>query len=163
MFSIHKLRSFVTILGLVGIIIALPILAQAQVADQAAIFDTAEVAITDLSGTAIGEGLHSGEERCINDNCFKKTQLQLNQPLTGLVTIEYRFETLQALVPDESRVVVTGTGTINSINQKEKFQFTAVIQDNMDGTLSVTYVASRPDASLMIPNAPGTFEITSRP
>ena len=167
MFFTNNSRSLAIIVGLVGIIIiALPILAEAQsqsLEDQTAIFETTTVEVFDLSGNPISGGLHSGEEWCKNDNCLKKTQLDLNQPLTGPVTIEYRFETRQALDPEELLVVVAGTGTLFNGNQKEKFQFSASIQDNEDGTLSVTYLASRPDASFMIPSAPGTFEITTRP
>ncbi|HEX6383761.1 MAG TPA: hypothetical protein VF177_03725 [Anaerolineae bacterium] len=118
--------------------------------------------VLDLAGNAIGEGVHIGAVSCRGDNCNKKTQLDL---LVGSdrVGYEYQFKTLLALDPEERRSVVAGTGTIYSGRQKARFLFTATFQDNRDGTVSVTYVASRPDASFLIPMSPGTFEITSRP
>jgi hypothetical protein len=113
--------------------------------------------ITYLSGNVIGEGEHGGEVKCNGDNCSKKTQLTVPYG-----SVEYKFTTRQALDPEEDRVVVAGSGKISSLGQKERFLFTATFEDNRDGTVRVTYVASRSDASFIIPRAPGTFSISSR-
>lgn len=119
------------------------------------------VDIEDLSGNVVGEGVHSGKAKCHRDICSQKTELQLTIPLTDPWSVEYKFASRQALDPVEERVVVAGTGTISSRAQKERFSFTATFQNNSDGTVSVTYVASRPDVSFFVPNTPGTFRIFS--
>jgi hypothetical protein len=72
-------------------------------------------------------------------------------PLISTAEYQYKFKTWQAHDLDARRLVVAGSGTILNGDQKERFLFTATIQDNRDGTLAVTYVASRPDASFIIP------------
>ena len=128
--------------------------------------DPLNIQITDLSGNVIGEGVHSGEVRCISNKCNQKTELIFTIPLTDpwpFAEYEYKFKTRMAVDPEAARAVVAGIGTISSPGQKERFSFTATFQDNRDGTVSVTYVASRPDASFIIPRSPGTFTIVSRP
>lgn len=129
--------------------------------------DPAIVQITDLSGNVVGEGVHVGSVKCNRDNCSKTTQLDFTiwfaDPRPNESEYEYKFKTLQALDPEEERVVVAGTGTISSRDQQERFRFTATFQNNRDGTVSVTYVASRPDASFVIPKTLGTFTIYSKP
>jgi hypothetical protein len=120
-------------------------------------FSPAPTLVTDLAGNVIGLGGHTGEVRCWA-TCNKKTQLDLLAD-----GYEYQFKTLQALDPEARRMVVAGKGTIYSDHQKATFLFTATFEDNGDGTVAVTYVASSPDASFVIPKAPGTFEIASRP
>ena len=124
--------------------------------------DPFSVEIQDLSGNVIGEGDHEGKVRCNGDNCNRNTQLTFGIPLTDPFEIEYKFTSRQAFDPEAAALVVAGTGTIASRGQKERFSFTATFRDNRDGTVSVTYVASRPDASFRIPRTPGTFEIISR-
>jgi hypothetical protein len=109
--------------------------------------------VLDLAGDPIGEGEHGGEARCKPNNCNKNTHLIL-----GKVGIEYRFRTLQVRDDEAGRFILAGTGIINNGRQKERFTFTAIVQDNRDGTITVTYVASRPDASFIIPDVPGTIE-----
>ncbi len=118
--------------------------------------DPAIIDIQDLEGGVIGEGTHTGKMRCSN-KCSQKTQLQLNGDV-----YEYQFKTRQDLDPVGRRAVVAGTGTINSNGQKERFLFTATFQDNRDGTIRVTYVASRPDASFILPESPGTSTFRQR-
>lgn len=118
--------------------------------------------VLNLAGNPVGEGVHVGEVSCRDENCNKKTQLEL---LVGSerISFEYQFKTLQALDPEARRSVVAGRGTLHNGVRRERFLFTATFEDNRDGTVSVTYVASRPDASFIIPGLPGRFEITSRP
>jgi hypothetical protein len=71
-------------------------------------------------------------------------------------------ELRQAFDLEAERVVVAGTGTKSSDRSKERFSFTATFRNNRDGTLSVTYAASRPDASFVVPEVPGTFEVRTR-
>jgi hypothetical protein len=118
--------------------------------------DPAIIDIQDLQGVGIGQGTHVGRLRC-NNKCSQKTQLQLNG-----VTYEYQFKTRQLVDPGERRIIAAGTGTIKSNGQRERFLFTATFQDNRDGTVWVRYETSGPDASFIIPNAPGTFTIFSR-
>ena len=124
--------------------------------------DPFNVQITDLSGNVVGEGEHGGQVRCNGNNCSQKTQLDFTIYLTEPWSLEYKFTTRQTLDPVEERVVVGGMGTISSRGQKERFLFTATFQNNRDGTVTVRYEASRPDASFIIPAAPGTFRISSR-
>ena len=123
--------------------------------------DPLNIPITDLSGNFIGEGIHIGDVRCKSNKCNRNTELQFTIPLTDPV-YTYKFTTRQAFDPEAGRAVVAGTGTISSRGQKERFSFTATFEDNRDGTVSVTYVASRPDASFIVPRSPGTFTIMSR-
>lgn len=124
--------------------------------------DPAVHVVQDLAGNAIGEGVHLGEAKCRGDNCNKKIQLDL-QGVSGRVMYEYQFKALQALDSEARRSVVAGTGTIYQGSQRARFLFTATFEDNGDGTVSVTYVAARPDASFRIPNLPGAFVVSSRP
>ncbi len=122
--------------------------------------------ITDLSGNVVGEGMHGGKLRCIGDNCNQRTEVSFTSVFAPLyrtdVEYDYRFTSRQAHDLEAESVVVAGTGTLSSNGQKERFTFTATFQNNRDGTVSATYVASRPDASFRIPSAPGTFTIGSR-
>jgi hypothetical protein len=124
--------------------------------------DDLTVQITDPSGNVVGEGVHGGEVKCKRNGCSQQTYLSFGLPLAESTVYEYKFTTRLALDPEEERVVVEGKGTISSRGQKERFSFTATFQNNRDGTVSVGYVASRPDASFIIPRAPGTFSIISR-
>ncbi len=124
--------------------------------------DPAVHVVQDLAGNAIGDGVHLGDVQCRGDNCNRKTQLDL---LIGSdrVGYEYRFKTLKALDPEARRSIVAGTGTMYSGAQKVRFSFTATFEDNGDGTVAVTYFASRQDASFRIPASPGRFEIMNQP
>lgn len=122
-----------------------------------------DIPITDLMGNVIGEGRHTGKLRCILGNCSQKANLSFASPLISTAEYEYKFKTLQAFDHEARTAVVAGSGTISNGDQKERFLFTATIQDNLNGTLAVTYVASRPDASFIIPESPGRLEIRSRP
>ena len=129
-----------------------------------AVFADSTVQIMDPSGSVVGEGVHGGEVKCKKDKCSQQTYLSLGVPFAEFTVYEYKFATLQALDPVAERVVVAGTGTISSRVQKERFSFIATFQNNGDGTtMSVRYEASRPDASFIIPTAPGTFSISSKP
>lgn len=123
--------------------------------------DPAVIEVMDLSGNVIGEGQHQGAVRCSVINCSGKIQLHLIGS-TSPLAYEYKFRTPRALDPEAESLVVAGTGTISDRGQKERFLFTATFQNNRDGTVSVTYVASRPDASFRIAAAPGAFTITRR-
>lgn len=129
---------------------------------------TADTEITDLSGNLLGLGEHSGEVRCNSSrNCNKSTELYFTYPLTDScpwcdTEYEYKFGSRLMLDPVAERAIVAGTGTASNRNQKESFTFSATIENNRDGTVSVTYVASQPDASFVIPRAPGTFTISER-
>jgi hypothetical protein len=124
--------------------------------------DDLPIQVADLSGNVIGEGTHGGRIRCNGNTCSQKTELDI--PISVISTlslqVEYQYTTRQALDPVAERAVVAGKGTIFSRGQKERFSFTGIIQDNRDGTVSVTYVASRPDASFIIPRAPGRLRYT---
>ena len=126
--------------------------------------DDISVQITDLSGNEVGEGVHEGSLKCNGDTCSQKIDaiISISDVLTGTRVYEYKFRTRQALDPEAERVVVGGTGTISSGGYKERFSFTATFQNNRDGTVWVKYEASRPDASFIIPEASGTFRISSR-
>jgi len=120
------------------------------------------VDVFDLAGNLVFEGSHSGDVRCNGDKCNQRVELVASYPNTGLLNIEYKFATGQAIDPDSRRAVVAGTGTIDGGGMKERFSFTATFEDNRDGTISATYVASRPDASFVVPRAPGRMTISSR-
>jgi hypothetical protein len=125
--------------------------------------DDLAVEITDLGGVVVGEGVHGGRVKCNSTSCSQHTYLRFDAASPEPSVYEYRFATRMAIDPVAEAVVVGGTGTISSNGQKERFSFTATFQNNGDGTVSVTYIASRPDASYIIPEAPGTFDIFSRP
>lgn len=134
-----------------------------QIAHSVFFTDPALHTVRDLAGKVVGQGVHTGEVRCRGDNCNKKIQLDLHVG-SDRVGYEFHFKTLEALDPEERRSVVAGTGTIyKSSFERARFLFTATFEDNRDGTVSVTYVAPRPDASFTIPALPGIFEIISRP
>jgi hypothetical protein len=116
------------------------------------------VAIKDLAGEDLGEGLHSGKVKCNTMHCSQKVTVILNAGQVNETEIVYRFSTRQAFDPAVELAVIAGTGTINSATPREHFAFTATFQDNDDGTIAATYVASRPDASFYIPRTPGIFE-----
>lgn len=120
-----------------------------------------DIPILDLMGNVIGEGRHAGKLQCILNNCSQKAKLSFASPLISTAEYEYKFKTLQAHDLDARRLVVAGSGTISNGDQKERFLFTATIQDNGDGTLAVRYESSRPDASFIIPESPGRLEIRS--
>lgn len=124
--------------------------------------DDVSIDIMDLSGNPIGEGEHGGMARCNRNNCSQKTHLSLDAPLMVSPEYEYRFTSRQVIDPEEKIVIVAGTGTKSSRSQKERFSFVATFEDNEDDTVKVTYEASIPDASFIVPEAPGTFEIESR-
>lgn len=115
------------------------------------------VAITDPGGALVGEGSHRGQLLC-NNRCSHQTQLEVNG-----IAYQYRFEVRQALDPDAGVVVVSGRGTLSDGGQKERFSFTATVEDNRDGTVWVRYDASRPDASFVVPETPGIFALFSKP
>jgi hypothetical protein len=115
--------------------------------------------VTDLAGSLIGEGVHVGILRCYDIRCAQKTQLQL----TETAVYEYKFKDLQAFDPLGQTVVVAGDGVISDGDGKQRFRFTATLENNGDGTVFVRYEASRPDASFIIPAAPGTFAVLQRP
>jgi hypothetical protein len=137
-------------------------------------FPESSVEIRDLSGNPLGEGLHGGLVLCGASDCTQATvltgycchdiwltdTLYMHQGLSA--EIEYGFTIRQSLDPVEQRAVVGGTGTISRRGETVGFSFTATFQNNRDGTVSVTYVASRPEASFVIPRAPGTFAIVRR-
>jgi hypothetical protein len=124
--------------------------------------DTSPIQYTDLSGTA-GVGVHLGELRCVNDNCNQKIDFVpiLAQKGSEYIEFEYKFKSKLAFDPAEERVVVSGTGTILSGGPKTRFSFTGVFQNNGNGEVSVTYIASTPEASFTFPAAPGTFSINN--
>lgn len=130
----------------------------------AAVFaDDLTVQITDLGGNVVGEGVHGGRVKCNSASCSQQTYLRIEIAPAEPSMYEYRFATRLAIDPVAEVVVVGGTGTISSNGQKERFSFTATFQNNGDGTVWVSYEASRPDASFTVPEAPGTFGIFSRP
>jgi hypothetical protein len=154
---------FVLALGLVIAILAtaLPAIGQDLTGVVVDFTDSGVGDVQDLAGNLIGQGEHTGTARCYDGNCGQRTELQLSSaPAT---TYTYKFKDLQALDATAERAVVTGTGVISSENGKDKFVFSAIFENNEDGSLTVTYIASRPDASFMIPGAPGTFTLVERP
>lgn len=127
--------------------------------------DPTPIDIMDLSGEIVGKGVHEGSVQCKGNSCSKEIQLTYTIPLTEpwpMFSIEYKFTTRQAIDPTAERVVVAGVGTISGHGQKERFSFTATMQNNRDGTIWVRYDASRPDASFVVPSSPGTFAISPR-
>ncbi len=121
--------------------------------------------VYDLAGDPVGEGMHIGGVRCRGDNCNKNTQILFTIPPEGATVsgVEYRFTNRIAIDPDARRVIVQGVGTVYSDGQKERFSFVATFEDNRDGTVLVSYDASNPDVSFIIPKSPGIFEITRIP
>ena len=120
--------------------------------------DTSPIPYTDLSGNLMGEGVLVGELVCVGDVCNQKIEFA---PAPEPVVYEYKFKNRQAFDPQAELVVAAGSGTISSSGPKMKFSFSAVFQKNPDGTVQVTFTASRPDASFAFPAAPGTFTILS--
>lgn len=118
--------------------------------------DTTPIEYTDLEGTILGEGVFVGGLRCINDHCNQRIEFTPNTNSDPLV-FEYRFKTLSAFDPTFDRVVVTGTGTIISGSSRSGFLFTGVFQNNVDGTVNISFHASNPNASFIFPAIPGTF------
>lgn len=140
-------------------------------------FPESSVEIRDLSGNVLGEGLHGGKVLCNANNCTQATLIPydlcaiITDPLCGVANIAadtgivYRFQSWQSLDLSDAgggTVVVAGTGTTSNHGEKVRFSFTATFQDNGDGTVSVTYVATRPEASFVIPRAPGSFALYRR-
>ena len=125
--------------------------------------DPVTVPVLDISGQVVGEGVHLGQAKCRYTNCNQKIELELTSPPTTALSIEYQFTTRQAFDPTERSVVISGKGTRTSDSQKEKFTFVATFRDNRDGTISVMYQASRPDASFLIPRSPGNFIFFQNP
>lgn len=125
--------------------------------------DTSPIEYMDLSGNVIGEGTHVGELRCVGDSCNQKIEFEPISPqeTTESVVYVYKFKSREAFDPTAERVVVSGTGTVFNGGPKIRFSFTGVLQNNGDGTVQVTYIASTPDASFIFPAAPGTFSIMS--
>jgi hypothetical protein len=125
--------------------------------------DTSPIPYTDLSGNLIGEGVLVGELLCVGDVCNQRIEFEPVPPgpAPEPVVYEYKFKTRQAFDPEAELVVVAGTGTLVSSGPKMKISFSAVFQKNPDGTVQVTFTASRPDASFAFPAAPGTFTILS--
>jgi hypothetical protein len=124
--------------------------------------DTSPTPYTDL-GNVPGTGVHVGELLCLGDICNQKIEFEpvSLQTSTDTVVYEYKFKSRQAFDPEAERVVVAGTGTILNNGPKIRFSFTGVFQNNGDGTVQVTYIASAPEASFSFPAAPGTFSILS--
>lgn len=104
-----------------------------------------------------GQAEHTGTVRCYDGNCGQKTELQFTS-----TTIEYKFKDLLALDLIAERSVVTGTGVISGEDGKAKFLFTATFQNVEGGSVMISYMASRPDASFTL-TAPGTFTLVERP
>lgn len=125
--------------------------------------DELPVQISDLSGNIVAEGRHSGEARCSRSSCNHKAEMVLLQSgsYPTPYQIEYRFTDRLALDPEASRAILAGTGTVGSDGQKLRFRFTATIQDNRDGSLTVRYEASVPDASFIV-SSRGSMSIFSR-
>ena len=115
------------------------------------------VDVQDLSGNGVGQGKHTGTVRCYDGNCGQKAELRLTS-----ATIKYKFKDLLVLDQISERAVVTGTGVISDENGKAKFAFTATFQKVGGDAVTVSYVASRPDASFTL-TAPGTFTPVARP
>jgi hypothetical protein len=120
------------------------------------------VPIMDPDGNIVGEGVHMGAVNCLGDRCHQQTYLGFDISSEEPTVYEYRFATRLAINPEEEVVVVEGRGAISGRGQKERFSFTATFRNNVDGTVFVAYVASRPDASFTISSAPGSFDISSR-
>lgn len=150
----------------VGLVIAMmatapPVMAEELTGVIVDFSDSAVGDVLDLSEDLIGQGEHTGTVRCYDGNCGQRTELRVSsEPAT---TYTYKFKDLLALDPTAERAVVRGSGVISSASGKEKFEFSAVFEDNGDGSLRVTYSASRLDASFVIPSAPGTFTLVDRP
>lgn len=119
--------------------------------------DPAGTQIADLAGNVIGTGTFLGKVRCYNGNCNQRTQLAI-----GSTEYEYKFTTEQALDPDARRLIAAGIGTMVNQGQKVRFVFTAVFDDNLDGTIAVKIEASISDASFIIPNVSGNMTIQPR-
>ena len=75
---------------------------------------------------------------------------------------EYEFVARRSVDPVAERVVVEGTGKMTRLGQTAVFSFFATYQNNEDGTVYAGYEASIPEASFIVPNAPGTLTIGRR-
>ena len=144
-------------LAVAMLVSASPAIAQGALTGVIVDFPPGVVDVQDLAGNDVGQGEHTGTVRCYDGNCGQKTELQFTS-----VTIEYKFKDLVALDQIAERAVVTGTGVISSGDGKAKFLFTATFQNVEGGSVMVSYVASRPDASFIL-TAPGTFTLVERP
>lgn len=125
--------------------------------------DTAPIQYTDLNEIPLGEGVHVGELHCVADQCNQKIAFEPVTPGPGPepLVYEYKFKSRQSFDPAAERVIVSGTGTISGAGPKSRFSFSAVFENNGDGTVQVTYSASSPEASFIFPAAPATFHVLS--
>jgi len=122
--------------------------------------DPVSIGISDLSGNLLGEGELVGEARCSGANCSQTTRLTYTGPyFTDTIVIEYNFSFLRSVNAEEEHVVVDGMGTINRLGQSERFSFRATFRNNGDGKIYARYDASLPEASVILPSTPGTFEL----
>jgi hypothetical protein len=108
----------------------------------------------DLGGNVLGLGVYDGKLKCNGDNCNQKASLEL----LG-TSYEYKFSTRQASDPTGGSLIVAGTGTLTSNGHKQRFTFFASFINNLDGTIFSRYDASIPEASFIIPRAPGTMKL----
>jgi hypothetical protein len=179
---IYKELSFLlAVVVLIGLLAASPVLALERagtgvayldsLAEQrapddldAAIYFTHPLAVPvmDLSGNVVGEGVHVGAVKCAGDRCRHQTYLGFDIDSEEPRVYEYKFGRRLAINAGEQVVVVEGKGTIFGGGQRERFSFTATFRNNGDGTVFVTYAASRPDASFIIASAPGSFDISRK-
>lgn len=113
--------------------------------------------VFDPFGNLIGEGIHTGKMVCSSNNCRGKTELYF-PPQIDSANYEYKFSSLLTRDPVERRAVVGGTGKITEAGKKVRFSFTATFTDNRDGTVSVEYHASLPEASFIIPQSAGQIK-----
>jgi hypothetical protein len=125
--------------------------------------DPAIIEITDLAGVGVGQGTHLGLAKCHQSKCRHRVNLALTSASDPSVSyvIEYRFSEPLVIDPDEGRAVLAGTGTLGGNGMKERFSFTATFEDKRDGSLAVTYVSSRPNASFNLVS-PGQMSFGSR-
>lgn len=149
--------------GLLGT--AAPVLAREQTQelptelDLAAVINDSDAEVLKLDGSAAGTGSVAGKVNCIKDHCSNKMILDL----AGFRYV-YRFSSKVSLDPVNRRAVVGGTGTLINVadHQKERFSFTATVEDNGDGTLFTKFETSIPEISFIIPTAEGTIGFGSR-
>lgn len=176
--AVFSLAALVAMLGVLG---AAPVLAQDQSGtdpmssdrlyqppppddddfDFTIVFtDPPFILITDLSGIIVGEGTHEGEARCSGGICSQSTQLTISCCLTDTWYIEYNYSILRSVNLEEESVVMEGMGTINRSGQSKRFSFTATFRNISDGKIYARYDASLPEASVILPSAPGIFELS---
>lgn len=129
-----------------------------------------------LDGVFLGLVAHGGRVSCNGDfngaKCNQKIALGFTAAFTdpdppcsqdpNCFNYDFKLTNLGTLDKEDRRAVIEGTGTVSSGGKKEKISVTAIFQDNRDGTVEVTYVASNPEASLVVPRSPGTFAIRSK-